>query len=179
VAPRELLSKGAAKVSELSAARHHQQPVPVRVSVAAAQSEDNQATASLARHHLVAQVPESREAEKSADSRALVNLQPLRLLVQAQAKREAEDSPDNLAPINLQPRHQPVQVPVRREVEVDARESKPSAVNLPRSLKAERKLHLSAGRDNRSVERKRERGLPRRGRNQGRRTMDYADLTDF
>jgi hypothetical protein len=164
VAPRKLLSKGAAKVSELSVARHHHQPVPVRVSVAAAQSEDNQATANLARH-LVAQVLASREAEKSADNRAAKNPQPPRLPVQARAKREAEDSPDNLAPINLQPRHQPVQVRLKREVEVDARESRPSAINLPRSLKAERKLHLSAGKDNRSVERKKERGLQRRGHN--------------
>ena len=52
-------------------------------------------------------------------------------------------------------------------------------VSLAGSQRVERRLHLSAVRHNRNVERKRERGLPRRGRNQARRTTDYADLTDF
>jgi hypothetical protein len=52
-------------------------------------------------------------------------------------------------------------------------------VKLSGNQSVERRLHLSAVRDNRSVERKRERGLQPRGRNQARRTTDYADLTDF
>jgi hypothetical protein len=52
-------------------------------------------------------------------------------------------------------------------------------VRLPGSQRVERRLLLSAVRDNRNGERKRERGLQRRGRNQARRTTDYADLTDF
>jgi hypothetical protein len=39
-------------------------------------------------------------------------------------------------------------------------------VSLAGSQGVERRLHLSAVKDNRNVERKRERGLPRRGRNQ-------------
>jgi hypothetical protein len=37
----------------------------------------------------------------------------------------------------------------------------------------------SRSRENRSVERKRERGLQRQSRNHPRSTTDYADLTDF
>jgi hypothetical protein len=110
--------------------------VPVRVSVAAEQSEDNHpATANLARH----------------------------LVVQVLARREAEKSVGNLAPINLQPRRLPVQVRAKREA--DEREGKAPMVNLPGSQKAERQLRLSKGRGNRSAERKRARGLHRRGHN--------------
>ena len=135
VAPQTLQSKGAVKLSELSVAEHRRQPVPVRVSVAAAQSEDNRATANLARH-LAVQVPARREAEKSAG---------------------------NLAPINLQPRRLPVQVRAKREA--DQREGKVPMVNLPASQKAERQLRLSKGKGNRSAERKKARGLHRRGHN--------------
>jgi hypothetical protein len=130
-----LQSEGAVKVSELSVVRHHHQPVPQRLSVAAELSEDNRATANLAHH----------------------------LAVPRLARREAEKSADNLTPINLQVRHLPVQVWAKREA--DHREGRVPMVNLPGSQRVERKLHLSAVRDNRSVERRRERGLQRRGRN--------------
>jgi len=137
VAPRTLQGKGAVKLSELSVAKHHHQPAPVRrVSVAAAQSKDNRATANLARH-LVVQVPATREAEKSVGNLTPINLQPRRLPVQGRAKREA-----------------------------DEREGKaPLVNNLPGSPEAERQLRRSKGRGNRSAERKRARGLHRRGHN--------------
>jgi len=135
VAPRTLLSEGAVKVSELNVAAGHHQPVPVQVSVAAGLSEAHRATANLARH----------------------------LAVQGPARREAEKSADNLAPINLQARHLPAQVRAKREA--DERAGKVPKVSLLGSQRVERKLHPSAVRDNRSVERKRERELQRRGRN--------------
>ena len=52
-------------------------------------------------------------------------------------------------------------------------------VSLAGSQRVERRLHPSEVRTNPSVERKRERGPQRRGRNHPRRTRDYADLTDF
>ena len=117
-------------------ARRHRPQVPVRVSVAAAQSEDNRATANLARHQVVVQVPARREAEKSVGS---------------------------LAPISLQPRRLSVQVQLRAKRVVDERESKALMVNLAVSQEAERHLRLSKG--NRSVERKRSRVLRRQGNN--------------
>ena len=133
MAPRTRLSEGAVKVSELNVAAHHHQPAPVLVSVVADLSEANRATANLARH----------------------------LAVQGPARREAEKSADNLAPINLQARHLPVRVRAKREA--DERAAKVPKVSLLGSQRVERKLHLSAVRDNRSVERKRERGLQRQG----------------
>ena len=135
VAQQTLHSKGAVKLSEPSVAGHRRhRVVPVRVSVAAEQSEDNHpATANLARH-LAVQAPARREAEKSVGN--LPNLQPRRLPVRVRAKREA-----------------------------DHREGKGPLVNLPASQKAERQLRLSKGRGNRSAERKKARGLPRRGHN--------------
>jgi len=121
----------------------------VRVSVAAAQNKDNRATVNLARH-LAVQVPARREAEKSAGNLAPINLQPRRLPVQLRAKREA---------------HQ--------------REGKGPMVNLLGSQEAERQLRLSKGRGNRNTERKKARGLHRRGHKQARGVTDYADLTDF
>jgi hypothetical protein len=149
VAPQTLHSKGAVKLSELSVAGHRRQRVvPVRVSVAAEQSEDNHpATANLARPPVV----------------------------QGLARREAEKSVGNQAPINLQPRRLPVRVRAKREA--DHREGKAPMVNLPASQKAERQLRLSKGRGN--PQRKKARGLHRRGHNQARGTTDYADLTDF
>jgi hypothetical protein len=138
VAPQTLHSKGAGKLSELSVAGHRRQRVvPVRVSVAAAQNKDNRATVNLARH----------------------------LAAQAPARREAEKSVGNLAPINLQPRHLPVRV--RAKPEADEREGRGPMVNLPASQKAERQLRLSKGRcrGNRSAERKKAKGLHRRGHN--------------
>jgi hypothetical protein len=105
------------------------------VSVAAAQNKDNRATVNLARQ----------------------------LAAQAPARREAEKSVGNLAPINLQPRRLPVRVRAKREA--DERDGRGPMVNLPASQKAERKLRLSKGRGNRSAERKRARGLHRRGHN--------------
>jgi hypothetical protein len=121
------------------------------------------ATLNLA-HHLAVQGPARREAEKSVeDNLAPINLQLRRPPVQVRAKREAEKSADNLALINLQLRRLPVQVRAKREA--DEREGRTSMVDLVASQRVERKLHLSAVRDNRSVERKRERGLQRRGHN--------------
>jgi hypothetical protein len=100
VAPQTLHSKGAVKLSELSVAGHRRQRVvPVRVSVAAEQSEDNHpATASLARH-LVVQVLARREAEKSVGN--LPNLQPRRLPVRVRAKREADHREGKAPLVNL------------------------------------------------------------------------------
>ena len=119
-------------------ARRHRPRVPVRASVAAAQSEDNRATPNLARHQVVLQVPARREAEKSVGS---------------------------LAPISLQPRRLSVQVQLRAKRVVDEREGKALMVNLAVSQEAERHLRLSKGRGNRSAERKSARGLRRQGNN--------------
>jgi hypothetical protein len=135
VARRTLLSERAVKVSDLSNARQPHRPVPVRPRVTAELSEDSRATANLARH----------------------------LAVQGLTRRAEQKSVDNLAPINLQPRHLPVQVRVKREV--DHRQGRVPTVNLSGSREAGRKLHLSAGRDNRRVGRKKGRGLQRRGHN--------------
>jgi len=137
VAPQTLHSKGAVKLSELSVAGHRRhRVVPVRVSVAAEQSEDNHpATVNLAR----------------------------RLVVQVLARREAEKSVGNLAPINLQPRRPAVQVRAKREA--DQREGKAPMVNLSASQEAQRQLRPSKGRRNRSAERKKAKGLHRRGHN--------------
>jgi hypothetical protein len=108
----------------------------VRLSAGAELSEENRVTANLA-HRLALQGPARRAAEKSAE--------------------------DNRAPINLQVRRLPVQVRAKREA--DEREGRTSTVNLVASQRVERKLHLSAVRDNRSVGRKKERGLQRRGHN--------------
>jgi len=125
--------------------------------------EDNLAPINLQLRRPPVQVRAKREAEKSADNLALINLQLRRLPVQVRAKREAEKSADNLALINLQLRRLPVQVRAKREA--DEREGRTSMVDLAASQRVERKLRLSAFRDNRSVERKRERGLQRRGHN--------------
>jgi hypothetical protein len=60
------------------------------VSVAAAQSEDSLATASLARHLRVL-VPAKDKPEKNADNPESIDLRPHRLPVQVQAKREVEE----------------------------------------------------------------------------------------
>jgi hypothetical protein len=107
------------------------------VSVAAAQSEDNPATASLPRH-LRVRVLAKREGQKSEANRESIDLQPRRLAGQVRAKREAEES-----------------------------EGKALMVNLVGSQEAARHLLLSKGRgrESRSAERKRERGLHRQGHN--------------
>ena len=92
--------------------------------------------------------------------RATLNL-ARRQMGEDPANREAEKSPDNLALINLQVRRLPVKVRAKREA--DDREGTTSMVDLAASQRVERKLRLSAFRDNQSVERKRERGLQRRG----------------
>ena len=95
--------------------------------------------------------------------RATLNL-ARHLAVQGPARREAEKSvEDNLAPTNLQLRRPPVQVRAKREA--DERKGRTSMVDLMASQRVERKLRLSAFRDNRSVGRKRERRLQRRGHN--------------
>jgi hypothetical protein len=136
VAPRTLPSEGAAKDSELNVAGHHHQHRPVPVRVSVA-------------------------AELSEANRATANLAG-HLAVQGPARREAlKSAEDNLAPINLQVRHLPVQVPVRCKAE--ERKRKVPTVHLPASQEADRQLRLSKGRGN--PQRKRERELQRRGRN--------------
>jgi hypothetical protein len=126
-------SKAVVEHPRSSAAEHRLQPARGRVSVAAAQSADSLATASLARR-LRARVLVNREAEKNADNPESIDLRPHRL---------------------------PVQVPAKREVE--EREGKVPMVNLAASREADRLrlLQLSAGKGNRSAERKRARGLHR------------------
>jgi len=116
----------------------------------------------------------SLAAELSEYNRAPANL-ARHLAVQRPARGEAEKSADNLVPINLQVRHLPVQVRVKREAHETA--GRAPMVNLLGSQRVERKLHLSAVR--RNPQRKKERELQRRGRNQATRTTDYADLTGF
>jgi hypothetical protein len=160
VVPQALQSKGAVKLSELSVVALHRQPVPVRVSVAAAQSKGNRDTVSLARH-LGVQAPARREAEKSVDNLAPINLQPRRLPVRVRAKREAERSEANRELINLPPHRLPAQARARREAEESV--DKRPMVNRPGSQEPERQLRLSKGRGN--PQRKKERGLRRRGHN--------------
>jgi len=93
-------------------------PLPVRVSVAAAENKDNRATVNLVRH----------------------------LAVQAPARREAEKSVRNLAPISLQPRRLPVRARAKRAA--DQSEGNAPTVNLLASQKAERRLRQSKGRGN-------------------------------
>jgi hypothetical protein len=115
-------SKGAVKLSELSVAGHHHQPVPVSVpvKVAVAQNEKSRpASDNLVRH----------------------------LVVQGLARREAEKSVGNLAPINPQPRHLPVRVRAKREAEES--EGKAPMVNLAGSQKPDGQPRLRKGRGNR------------------------------
>jgi hypothetical protein len=120
-------SKVAVERPRFSAAERLQ-PAWVRVSVAAAQSEDSLATANLARR-LQVLVPVKDKAEKNAGNPESIDLRPHRLPVQVRAKRE-----------------------------VEKREGKVPMVNLPASQEVERLLQLSAGKGNRSAERKRARG---------------------
>ena len=123
MAPRTLQSKGAVELSELSVAgQHHHPPVPVHVSVAAAQSKDNRASVNLA-----VQAPAGRGAEKSLGN--LPNLQPRRLPVQVRAKREAEEREGKGPMVNL---------PASQEAERQLRLSK--ARGNPQGKKA-RGLH--------------------------------------
>jgi len=135
VVPQALQSKVAGKLSELSVVAPHRQPVPVPARVSVA-------------------------ALQGKDNRATVSL-ARHLAVQAPARREAEKSVGNLALINLQPRRPPRRVRAKREA--DEREGKGPMVNLPASQEAERQLRLSKGRGN--PQRKKERGLRRRGHN--------------
>jgi len=81
-----------------SAPEHLLQPAQVLVSVAAAQSEDSLATASLARR-LRELVQVNREPEKNnPDS---IDLRPHRLPVQVQAKREVEGREARVRMVNL------------------------------------------------------------------------------
>lgn len=121
---------------ELSAAGRHRRRDPVRVSVAAAQSED------------------SRQAMVSPACRPLV---------QVPEKDEPEESEVNRESIDPQPRRPPVQVPAKREEE--GREGRAPMVNLVGSQEALRLRLLRAAKANRSGERKKERGLHRQGHN--------------
>jgi hypothetical protein len=126
---RACQSKAVVEHPRSSAAEHRLQPAQVLVSVAAAQSEDSLATASLARRRLRVLVQVKREAEKNADNPESINLRPHRLPVQVQAKREVEE-----------------------------REGRVRMVNLAASQELERLLQLTAGKGSRSAERKRARG---------------------
>ncbi len=125
---RACQSKAVVERPRSSAAEHRFQPAQVVVSVAAAQTADSLATASLARR--------------------------LRVLVQVNC--EAEKNADNPESIDLRPHRLPVQVQAKREVE--KREGRVPMVNLAASQEAERLLQLSAGKGSRSAERKRARG---------------------
>ena len=111
------------------------------------------------RRHRVIPVRVSVAAEHSEDNHpATANLAP-HLVVQVLARCEAQKSVGNLP--NLQPRRLPVRVRAKREA--DQREGKAPMVNLPGSPEPERQLRLSKGRGN--PQRKKERGLHRRGHN--------------
>ena len=114
-----------------------------------------------ARHHLPVPVRVSVAAELSEANRAIANL-ARQLEVQGPPRREAEKSADNPASINLQLRRLPVQVRAKREA--DHREGKVPMVSLPGSQRVDQhQLRLSKGREN--LQRKKERGLQRRGHN--------------
>ena len=122
--------------------------------------------------HLLAQGLAKGDGDRSADNLVSIDLQPHRLPVRVQPRREAEKSADNLALINLQLHRLPVQVRAKREAE--DREGRTSMLDLVASQRVQRKLHLSPVRDNRSVERKRARGLHRRGHNNSRTPLVAA-----
>lgn len=127
--------KVAARLSEATVAGHLRQPAPVRVSVAAAQSEDSRpATVSPARHLLVQDLAKG-EAGKSEVNRESINLQPRRLQRRVRAKREAEE-----------------------------KEDRGLMVNPAGNQEAERLRRLSAARaNNKNVERRKARGHHPRG----------------
>jgi hypothetical protein len=125
---RTCQSKAVVERLRSSAAEQHLRLARVRVSVAAAPSEDSLVTANL----------------------------PRRLQVWVQVNREAQKNADNPESIDLQP-HRP-QVQVRAKREVEEREGKVRMVNLAASREAQRLLQLSAGKRRRSAERKRARG---------------------
>jgi len=106
----------------------------------------------------LARVLQSVAAAQSEDSPVTASL-PRRLRVLAQVNREAEKNADNPESIDLRPHRPPVQVPAKREVE--EREGRVPLVNLAASQEADRLPQLSAGKGNRSAERKKARG-PRR-----------------
>jgi hypothetical protein len=92
---RTCQSQAVAERPRSSAAEHRLQPAKVRVSVAAAQSED-----SLARR-LRVQGPVKGKAEKNADSPESIDLRRHRLSVQVQVKREVEEREAKVPTVNL------------------------------------------------------------------------------
>ena len=90
---RACQSKAVVEHRRSSAAEHRLQPAKGRVSVAAAQSEDSLATASLARRLRVL-VPVKDNPES-------IDLRPHHLLVQVQAKREVEEREGKVPMVNL------------------------------------------------------------------------------
>ena len=116
---------------------------------------------SVARHrHLPVQARLSVAAELSEANRDIANL--LRHLgVRGPPMRVAEKSADNPAPINLRLRPLPVQVGAKREA--DERACKVPVLNPLGRQRVEHQLRLSKGR--RNPQRKKERGLRRRGHN--------------
>jgi hypothetical protein len=98
-------------------------------------------------------------AEDNLDSVSLAHRQPVADL----AKREAQESRDGLGSVSRQPRRRPVEDRVKRAV--DEREARAPMVNPAVNQEAERQLRQSAARDNRSAERKRERGPHRQDHN--------------
>lgn len=149
----------------------------------------------IAKHHL----------QIEAHDRAAANLAPtmrrLQHPVHSLAPREVARSADNLESIDLGPRHLAVQRPVTRAARpiriehvpnrlrlrprdpirtpLEVRDSKRSVISVPRKLRMHQKPRLNAGRDNRRVERKKERGLQLRGHRQTaviRRNLPQAGL---
>jgi hypothetical protein len=84
-----------------SAAEHHLQPAKVRVSVAAAQSEDSQA------RRLRVPLPVEDKAEKNADSPESVDLRRHRLPVQVRAKHAADEREGRVRMVNLPVNQEP------------------------------------------------------------------------
>jgi hypothetical protein len=100
-------------------------------------------------------VLESVAAAQSEDSLATASL-PSRLRVVVQVNREPEKNADNPQSTDLRPHRLPVLVRAKREVE--ERGDKEPMVNLAASREADRLPQLSAAKDNRSAERKKARG---------------------
>jgi hypothetical protein len=150
VVPRILKSKAAAERPRSSAVEHRRlQPAQVLESVAAAQSEDSLATASLARRLRVL-VQVNSEAEKNADNPQSTDLRRHRLPVQVQAKREVQE-----------------------------REGWVPLVNLAANQEPARLLQPSTGKGSRSAERKRARGPHRHEDHNNRVLLACGRLAAF
>ena len=103
-----------------------------------------------------------REAGRSADNLEPISLHRPHLPVEGRVKRGAAPIRTGDVP-NRQRLHPPDLIRTPRAV----RDSKPSVISAPRKLRVRQKPRLNADRDNRRVERKRERELQRRSHKSG------------